>query len=53
MGEIRIVGQIPYPVCKKRIIGPDKTRGYSYPVCKNMYLPWVYGVDRKICHEGH
>ena len=17
------------------------------------YLPWLYGVDRKICHEGH
>ena len=19
----------------------------------NKYLSWVYGVDRKICHEGH
>ena len=19
----------------------------------NKYLAWVYGVDRKICHEGH
>ena len=25
-------------------------------VCNDMdnkYLPWVYGVDIKICHEGH
>ena len=21
--------------------------------CDNKYLSWVYGVDRKICHEGH
>ena len=22
-------------------------------ICDNKYLSWVYGVDRKICHEGH
>ena len=22
-------------------------------VLANKYLSWVYGVDRKICHEGH
>ena len=36
MGEIRIVGPgktrgYPYPVCKKRIVGPGK-----HPVCKKV-----------------
>ena len=22
-------------------------------VQENKYLSWMYGVDRKICHEGH
>ena len=26
----------PYLVCKKRIVGPGKTRGYPYPVCKKI-----------------
>ena len=52
MGEIRFVGTgetrgYPYLVCKKRIVGPGKTRGYPYN------LSYVYGADRKICHEGH
>ena len=24
-----------------------------YKVGYYKYLSWVYGVDRKICHEGH
>ena len=43
MGEIRIIslGKIrgyPYPVCKKRTVGPGKTRGYPYLVCKKLVL---------------
>ena len=36
-----------------RIVGPGKTRGYPYTVCKKKYLSWVYNeVDRKIRHSG-
>ena len=52
---------------ERRIVGPGKTRGYTYPARKKRlvgsgikpslqgykYLSWVYGVDRKICHKGH
>ena len=37
-----------------RIVGPGKTCGYPLTgVQENKYLARVYGVDRKICHEGH
>ena len=26
---------------------------YSFMARYNKYLTWVYGVDSKICHEGH
>ena len=26
---------------------------YLTPMKDYKYLSWVYGVDRKICHEGH
>ena len=39
MGEIRIVG----PLTRISLSGAQE----------NKYLSWVYGVDRKICHEGH
>ena len=31
------------------------SRHVKETVCKAeyKYLSWVYGVDRKICHEGH
>ena len=30
-----------------------ETRMVSTLVVEYKYLSWVYGVDRKICHEGH
>ena len=29
-----------------------KSNVVNQTVCKKIYLSWVYGVDRKICHSG-
>ena len=48
---------ISYPViCKvyTKYHGTSETEhGLSISTVYNKYLSWLYGVDRKICHEGH
>ena len=59
-----LIGELPidYMVCKKTeetwyICIQDGSFGettmVSTLVVEYKYLSWVYGVDRKICHEGH
>ena len=38
--------------CRKNFLSQTRYR-LRYTTKEYKYLSWVYGVDRKICHEGH